>query len=62
MPSRSTVEPPACLDGLLLGEQARRHPLLTQPSELAAFVLRRRDPEGSLLRAYFPACPASTDA
>ena len=35
------IEPLRCLEALLLAVQAERYPMLTQPSEFGAFILRR---------------------
>lgn len=48
------ITPPSCLDALLVDFQASRHPMITQPSELAAFILRRpaQGGDGERLRVY----------
>ncbi|MGV3526277.1 MAG: hypothetical protein ACO1RX_18810 [Candidatus Sericytochromatia bacterium] len=48
------LQPIRCLEALLLSEQTARLPMLTQPSEFGAFILRRQDPDGVMhYRVYF---------
>lgn len=47
------IGPASCLDTLLLAAQARRHPLLSEPSEFAAFILRQHASNRGRLRVYF---------
>jgi hypothetical protein len=43
------IGPAACLESLLLREQAKRYPILEHPSEFGAFILRGR----GRIRVYF---------
>ena len=49
----------SCLDMRLWAVQATRRPMLTEPSEFTAFVLRGRSPARSRLRIYFSSFPRS---
>lgn len=47
------LQPITCLEALLLGEQTARKPMLTEPTEFGAFILKRKVNNKTTLKIYY---------